>query len=277
MSSIIIREYLNKDESILHSIASEKYAEALSGYSREKIKVAEYEGKVVGYSYASIRSGEGMMSFVFVNVSPEYRQHGIGSALYNEVEKRCMEVGSKAIFTSYYDKIDTDSFIKKHHFTYSTSSSFMKYSNGLIPETECNIRKYTDDDYVKFDDIWSRGTYEMHKRIGLPVSDLTGPNEDTRQQFLSNADHMYLFESDGQIVGVGSIDGANIGCLAVDIKLNNRGYGTTLAIFLTNQILKCGYSNAFLYCETGNDNARHIYENIGYMVLYTQYDSIKYL
>jgi ribosomal protein S18 acetylase RimI-like enzyme len=55
-----------------------------------------------------------------------------------------------------------------------------------------------------------------------------------------------------------------IGSLAVDRACAGRGYGTRLAAFLTNEIIRRGNSKPCLYCELGNDNALHVYRKIGF-------------
>jgi predicted GNAT family acetyltransferase len=151
----------------------------------------------------------------------------------------------------------------------------MKYAGELIPESKYNIRKYKDEDYMRFAEIWICGMNELHKRIGLPVDEATEPNEDYREHYKNSADNHFVIEDEGLIAGVGGIDGNMIGSLAVDTNLYNHGYGTALAIFLTNEILKRGNNEAYLHCETGNDNAFHVYEKIGYRKLYKVYWSVK--
>ena len=63
--------------------------------------------------------------------------------------------------------------------------------------------------------------------------------------------------------------------LAVDIEINNKGYGTALAIFMTNEILNRGNSKAYLCVESKNANAYHIYEKIGYKAIENVYGASK--
>jgi ribosomal protein S18 acetylase RimI-like enzyme len=135
--------------------------------------------------------------------------------------------------------------------------------------------KYKDEDYMRFAEIWIRGINELHKRIGLPVDEATEPNEDYREHYYNNADNHFVIEDEGLIVGGGGIDGNMIGSLAIDTNFYNHGYGTSLAIFLTNEILRRGNKEAYLHCETGNDNAFHVYEKIGFRKLYKVYWSVK--
>lgn len=274
MNNIIIRKYTQQDESSIVNMTLGKYMDELKGYSRDKIMIAEYNGIVTGYSYTSL--GAVGYYFVFVYVFTEYRRRGIGTTLYLESESRCQKEGCKQIFSNYYEQKGTDEFVKRFNISYTTSSDIMKYSGCLVPKKEYTIRQYKDEDYMRFQDIWSRGSYEMHKRIGLPVKEPDDfINETYREQYREDANNFFILETDEQIVGGGSITDNWISSLAIDITLNNQGYGTALTIFLTNEILRRGYNEAFLSCETGNDNALHIYEKVGYKKLYTDYWAIK--
>lgn len=273
MGDMIIRNYMKQDETSIVNMTSGKYSDELKGYSREKIMIAEYEGIVGGYSYVS--SGAVGYFFVFVYVAPEYRRRNVGTKLYLEAEKRCLKAECNEIFTTYYEKDGTEKFVKKLGATYTTSSHIMKYSGGLISEKEMTIRQYKDEDYLRFHYIWSYGSHEMHKRIGLPVKEPFKMEEIYREQYHNDRDNLYVLERDGQIIGVGGILGNSIGCLAVDIHYNNHGYGTALAAYLTNQIIQRGNNEVYVTCEIGNDNALHIYEKIGYKKLYREYWAIK--
>lgn len=271
----MIRKYTEQDEKTIVSMTFGKYAEELKEYSRDKIMIAEYEGNVTGYSYTSL--GAVGYYFVFVYVFTEYRRRGIGTELYSEAEARCLKEECKEIFSNYFEKNGTDQFVRRLTFSYTTSSDILKFSGSFVPEKEHTIRQCKEEDYLRFQNIWSRGSYEMHKRIGLPVEDPLENDETYREQYCNDVKNSFALEIDEHIIGVGSITGNRVSCLAVDMSYNNCGYGTALTIFLTNEILKRGNKEAYITCETGNDNALHIYEKIGYKKLYTDYWAIKKL
>lgn len=59
-------------------------------------------------------------------------------------------------------------------------------------------------------------------------------------------------------------DHSGIGALAVDRAYSGNGYGTRLAAFLTNECISRGTKAPLPCCETGNENAMHVYQKIGY-------------
>ncbi len=273
MMNITIRKYTSEDESALLRMSEGKYLEDYANYSRDKLTVAEYSGNAVGYCYIS-EGGDADSFYVLVYVSHEHRRRGIGTALYQAAEAQCQSAGCKQIYSNYYDQA-VNEFVKHFNVSYTTSSDILKYSGSLLPEGEFNIRRYKDADYSRYHYLWSYEVHEMHKRIGLPVEEFKGIDDTNRSDYSEN--DTFILEAGGEIIGGGGISGDSIGHLAVDANASNRGYGTAIATFLTNEILRRGNKCAYLTCETGNANALHIYEKIGYKKQYTDYWAIKYM
>ncbi len=88
-----------------------------------------------------------------------------------------------------------------------------------------------------------------------------------RIDYIRNLHFSYVIEDNGRLVGMGTLfdDNSGIGSLAVDSHYWGRGYGTKLASFLTRECMQRGNRAPCLYCETGNENAMHIYKKIGYI------------
>ena len=131
------------------------------------------------------------------------------------------------------------------------------------------IRQCRADDYPAAPDLWSREYADMHKRIGLPFErhELTeAERKQEYDQFVQNLRNSFVIESDGKIIGFGTLfdDNSGIGSVAVDRGYAGRGYGTKLTAFLTNECIMRGNNAPCLYCESGNDDAMHIYRKIGY-------------
>lgn len=275
MSEIMLRKYTENDEPALVSMTTgSDYAEDPVGTNREKLTIAEYNGTVAGYSYANICSGE---SHIFVYVSPEYRRRGIGTVLYNEAETRCHEADGESVFSQYYGSENGVGFAYKLGFSYTRKSDYMKYTGGIMPEIKYAIRKYRDEDYLRCNYIIARGFHELRVSIGVADSKMSSPSEEIRKRYHDMADNYYVMEDGGQIIGCGCIDGNEIGTVAVDMDLNNRGYGRALSTFLTNEIIRRGNDAAYIWCEAGNNHARHIYDIIGYREVCTKYFPVKNL
>ena len=278
MPEIILRKYTADDESVLKKYFANKdnrhYVKEIDDWSRDKFTVAKYNGVVAGYLLASIDTGNCQ---AFIYVSPEYRRHGIGTVLCHEAGRLCSEKGEKEMWGYYYD-IDTIKFTDKLGFYFTTSSVYMEYTSGIIPEQNRyvirNCKECTREDYYRWQYIWNKGFHEMRVRIGYPDSKMTEITEEGFQNFIESDDN-FMLENGGKIVGHGVISGNEIGALGVDTEEFNKGYGTALAIFMTNEILKRGHKIAHSMCETKNYNSRHVHEKIGYRITDTSYCSFK--
>ena len=135
---------------------------------------------------------------------------------------------------------------------------------------ETGIRQAKSEDYPTAPDIWGKEYTAMHKRLGLPFEQKEMTEEECKEDFkifLQMLNLYFVMEVDGLIVGMGTLfdDDSGIGGLAVDEAYAGKGYGTRIAAFLTNECIRRGCHNPCLYCETGNDNAMHIYKKIGYV------------
>ena len=117
--------------------------------------------------------------------------------------------------------------------------------------------------------------HEMRVRVGYPDSTPYEPTEKDRQSFIDNLDSSYVLEENGRIVGHGVITDYTIGLIAVDTESSNKGYGTALAIFMKNEILRRGHKAAYSHYEAKNANSRHVHQKIGYIETEIAYCSFK--
>jgi len=285
MFEIIIRKYKADDEAALRNIvsaANHNYIENLAEYERGHISIAEYNGVIAGYLWARLGTGNCQ---VFIHVAPEYRRHGIGTALYNEAERQCREKNENELYSSQYYDEDYETgkaFADSVGCQFVSGSTYMINKTGILPEDEEKrrmIREYREEDAARVHQIVARGFNDLNIRLGYPnymciLNDEL--NEERRKEYNELAkDGAYVLEDGGEIVGYGCIGGKNIGSLAVDTSKNNNGYGKTLALFMTNELFRRGNETAELWCEYGNDNARHIYYSLGYREIETGYTSFK--
>lgn len=248
MSEIFIREYEVGDDVGFEGEAEDCF-------------VAEYGGVLAGYMWFSCASMN-FQAFLFVN--PEYRRRGIGSALWSKIVEICREKSEQEIWGMYYEKVGRD-FASKIGCYYTSSSVFMEYSGGCLAgqNKAKDIRKCRAEDFSCCQLLWNKGFYETQVRIGNPRAKMYVSTSEDEENFVKNLDNSYVVEADGCIVGYGTIDGDKIGALAVDTEMGNKGFGTALMVFMTNEILKRGNKIAGLWCEAKNANARHVYKKSG--------------
>ena len=250
------------------------YVKDIDDWSRDKFTVAEYNGVIAGYLFASIATGNCQ---AFIYVSPEYRQRGIGTELCKEAERLCRDKGEKEIWGYYYD-IETTKFADKLGSYFTTSSVDMEYTGDIIPEQKRdmihNCKECTKEDYFRWQYIWNKGMHEMRLRAGYPDSKMPEISEEGFEDFIES-DSNFILKDGGKIVGHGVISDNEIGALAVDTELHNKGYGTALLLFMTNEILRRGHKTAYSRAESKNFNSRRVHEKIGYKITDTSYCSFK--
>ena len=277
-AKIIIRNYKSGDEAALINAAKNDNPRCLEDLAsdRSQLAVAEYDGVVAGYLWTTVYMGHCQ---AFIYVSPDYRRRKIGTALCHEAEKRFREqTDIKEMWGFYYD-FETIKFIDKLGFYFTTSTLEMEYRGPLLPEQKREmIRKCKEEDFLRCCHIWDKGCHETRVNDGYPDSVQEGPTGEKRRQFADSLDDSYVLEENGKIVGTGCIAWNNyIGSLAVEKESANKGYGTALAVFMTNEILRRGHGFAGVSCGAKNSNARHIYDKIGYKITETLYASFKKL
>ena len=202
-------------------------------------------------------------------VKPEYRRQGIGTYAYRQAEIKLKEFGGNW-WSSYPELEAADRFAMHVGFDYTNTNSYLVYDGRSLTVDETGIRLAKSEDYPTAPDIWGKEYAAMHKRLGLPFEQKEMTEEERKEDFkifLQMLNLYFVMEVDGIIVGMGTLfdDDSGIGGLAVDEAYAGKGYGTRIAAFLTNECIRRGCPNPCLYCETGNDNAMHIYKKIGYV------------
>jgi mycothiol synthase len=240
----------------------------------KRLVVAESDGALAGFACASPFSGD---CRVFVFVAPEFRRQGIGTMLYAWAERQARRARCKGLWSTYYDREESEGFVRKIGYDRLTGNDYMRCAGDLLPEKDFAIRNYADSDFDRVFFITSHAWHDLRLRTGVTDSKVHEESREIRRSYRRHADTGYVLEDNGQLVAYGSFGGDMIGSVCVDPALYNRGYGRAMAIFLTNEILRRKNGAAYLWCEHGNDNARHIYESLGYETQYTGWSPIKKL
>ncbi len=269
MDSIVLKKYTASENDAVKAITEPTYHNTFDGFKEETIQLIYKQDTLVGWIHLHIPEVFIHSGFVFVYVMPEYRRQGIGTYAYRQAEKKLKEFGGNW-WSSYPELEAADRFAMHVGFDYTNTNSYLVYDGRNLTADETGIRQAKSEDYPTAPDIWGKEYAAMHKRLGLPFEQKEMTEEERKEDFelfLQLLDRYYVMEVDGIIVGMGTLfdDDSGIGGLAVDEAYAGKGYGTKMAAFLTNECIRRGCSNPCLYCETGNDNAMHIYKKIGYV------------
>lgn len=269
MEYIVLKKYTATEKEDVKAITEPTYHNTFDGFKEETIQLIYKQDTLVGWIHLHIPEVFIHSGFVFVYVKPEYRRQGIGTYAYRQAEIKLKEFGGNW-WSSYPELEAADRFAMHVGFDYTNTNSYLVHDGRNLTMDETGIRQAKSEDYPTAPDIWGKEYAAMHKRLGLPFEQKEMTEEERKEDFkifLQMLNLYFVMEVDGIIVGMGTLfdDDSGIGGLAVDEAYAGKGYGTRIAAFLTNECIRRGCHNPCLYCETGNDNAMHIYKKIGYV------------
>ena len=269
MEYIVLKKYTATEKEAVLAITELTYHNTFDGFKEETIQLIYKQDTLVGWIHLHIPEVFIHSGFVFVYVKPKYRRQGIGTYAYRQAEKKLKEFGGNW-WSSYPELEAADRFAMHVGFDYTNTNSYLVHDGRSLTVDETGIRQAKSEDYPTAPDIWGKEYATMHKRLGLPFEQKKMTEEERKEDFkifLQMLNLYFVMEVDGIIVGMGTLfdDDSGIGGLAVDEAYAGKGYGTRIAAFLTNECIRRGCPNPCLYCETGNDNAMHIYKKIGYV------------
>lgn len=269
MNNITFKKYEAADESKIALITEPSYYEIFKGFSKKTVSLVTRDSEIVGWYYLTIPESSLYSGFVFIYVAVPYRRKGIGRYIYQKCKEKLDVIGCNH-WSSYPESEISDKFALSIGFDYTNTNSYLVHSGELVAGSEEGIRKCRIDDYPTAPDIWSKEYAAMHSRIGVPYEQKELSDAERKEEFedfCNNIDNYFVLEVDSKIVGMGSLfeDSSGIGSLAVDSAYAGKGYGTRLAVFMTNESIRRTGKAPCIYCESGNDDAMHIYKKIGYV------------
>ena len=269
MNDIVLEKYVPTEKEAVKAITEPACYHIFESFKEETIQLIYRQNTLVGWMHLHIPEFFLHSGFVFVYVMPVHRTQGIGTFAYRQAEKKLKEFGGNW-WSSYPESEAADRFALHVGFDYTNTNSYLVHDGRSLAVDESGIRQAQAKDYPAAPDIWGKEYAAMHERLGLPVEHKEMTEEERKEDyayFLRLLKDYYVMEIDGKIVGMGTLfdDNSGIGALAVDAACAGKGYGTRIAAFLTNECMRRGCPNPCLYCETGNDNAMHVYQKIGYV------------
>ena len=110
-------------------------------------------------------------------------------------------------------------------------------------------------------------------RVGtgcFPDSQVGEPSEESRKRWLKDAKDEYILELDGEIVGCADVYEEELDTVSIKISHQGKGLGTAFIKYMTNLLIDRGVKEPVLWCVVGNNNARHIYDSLGYKEVFCE-------
>ena len=234
--------------------------EEISENSKELFAIRSGD-TVVGLSYISDEA----RAFVYVYIFPPYRKQGFGELALIAAEQQIKTTPLERIATAYNSSSAAAKRLsEKHGYVKKYASALMEYRGDAFEEPDLPVRKYRDEDFEAAAILSAEAFHVMRLSTGcFPDSVVAQATEEDRKYCAENAENEYVVELNGEIVGYGAIDGAEIDEVSIKIPHQGKGLGRAFVKFLTNRVLEKGEVPT-LWCVVGNVKARNLYDSLGY-------------
>ena len=171
---------------------------------------------------------------------------------------------------TYYNDNDNAAkiFAEKYGYVKKYASDYMVYSKSPFETEPAPVRQYLDTDYSEAHSFYAEAFHIMRLGTGcFPESVPEAPNEQMRKYWSDTDFERLVYLIGEEIAGYAHIVGDEIGSVSVKPAYQGRGIGEKFLKHIVNKLLDEGYKKIYLYCVVGNNNAKHLYEKLGFETL----------
>jgi len=234
-----------------------------------KILVHEQD-MIRGFAYATVTTNDANEREIHIRlyVEPQSRSIGIGTALYNELERYL--IGLDADLLTAYIRDDcnkSSSFCYKMGFEKWWGSPELLYSGANFPDVDLNLIKYEDTYFEQYVKVVQESYYELQKANDLKPHITT--KDIVLKYKLNNKENVFIALENEQLVASVTIGKGTIDNLMVSPDFQGKGYGKQALRFGVNELLKQGYNEVRICYMEGNTSAEKIYFSLGFKHLHT--------
>ena len=229
------------------------------------------DDKIIGLAYIDdVEDDE--EPYFSIYIFKEYRNKGYASSVLKQIEHKYEGSKAKSITAIYgYHNVVAKNFLLKHGYTLTWASTNMQYSGDRFEEVDLPIRQYQDED---FDQAFKLSAEAFHRmRVGtgcFPNSVVSTPHEKSKEHWLKEAENEFVIDQNGEIVGYSHLEEKEIASISIKISEQGKGLGKKFVKSITNTLIDRGVKEPLLWCVVGNNNARHIYDSLGYKEIYCE-------
>ena len=249
--------------------ANPDFSDAVTESGDDVYSIA-HKGTTVGL--ALMKGGRN--AFLYVYVFPAYRGRGLGKAAALLLEHKLCADKPEDILTSYRsDDPPAHAFAKAFGYTKVFLSDHMVYSGSLFDLDSVSVRQYRDEDYMVAHSLYSEAFHQMRLSTGcFPDSVLVPPSDKSRKNWEKTANERLVYVQKTEIVGFAHVRDGEICSVAVKTDHQGQGIGKAFVKHIVSMLLSDGHKGVSLDCLVGNDNARHLYDGLGFIQVYrTEY------
>lgn len=265
---IIIHKTLNPREYLAKIDMDEADADFSGAVSEndEDIYSIIYQGSTVGLALLESDCN----AFLYVYIFPEFRGRGFGKTAVLLLEQKLRESELVDISTCYRSEDPIAcAFAESCGYKKEFSSEYMVYSGPLFENVIAPIRQYQDEDYLEAHSLSSEAFHLMRLSTGcFPNSVPDPPSEETRKYWAETMNERLVYMLENEIVGYAHTQGNEISDVSVKPSCQGKGIGKRFLKYIINMLINNGHTRIFLYCVVGNDRARHLYDELGFVPIY---------
>ncbi|MCH4886226.1 GNAT family N-acetyltransferase [Acidaminobacter sp. JC074] len=216
-----------------------------------------------------IQIEQGKHAYLYVYIDPKYRNKGLGQRALEIGEDMIDKDQAELILTMY--KLDTDiskAFAIKNAYLRKFSSTYMTYNGDKFECGDLPVRQYKDDDYESAHELYARAFHEMRLSTGdFPDSIIEKPSTQMKEHWHKTSKDRLVYTKSKEIVAYAHLEGKELSSVSVKTSHHNQGIGSGFIKYICNQILD-EHDCVDLFCVVGN-KARHLYDKLGFKVVYT--------
>lgn len=235
------------------------------------LKILIHEQDTIrGLAYATVSTNDANEQEIQIRlyVEPQYRNKGIGTALYNELESYLN--GLEANLLTAYIRADCSypsSFCHKMGFEKWWVSPELLYTGDSYPEVDLKFEKYEDTYFEQYVKVVQESYYELQKANDLKPYIAT--KDIVLKYKLNNKENVFIALENEQIVASVTIGKGTIDNLMVSPDFQGKGYGKQALQFGVNELLNKGYDEVYICYMEGNTSAEKLYFSLGFEHLHT--------
>lgn len=253
-----ILEITNKEQRTFESSAIMELQEI------SKIFIVWEDGGIKGFAYAIETNKEERKWSIQLYVEPNERRKGIGSLLYQEIEK-CIEDERPSVIVSEarVDLDDPSSFYLKLCYKKWYGTTEMHYRGASQPTVDMEFINYEDKYYEQYMKCRQDCFYELRKDNDIQPY-IVPLSEEDRKIILSEKEYIYIAFDDNNLIGAITIKDGYLDRIIVSPSYQGKGFGKKITQFGINQTIREGKSAVQLSCIEGNKIAEKLYKSLGF-------------
>lgn len=222
--------------------------------------------KVIGIAYIDDDDD----AYITINIFKAYRNKGYGTEALKQVENMIVKANKITAIYCWHNEI-AKQFLIKRGYKPTWASTMMKYNGPKFEMPSLQVRQYKDEDYTEAFYLAAEAFHRMRVGTGcFPDSQVGEPSEESRKRLLKYANDEYILELNDEIVGYADVDDEELDTVSIKITHQGKGLGKAFIKYMTNLLIDRGVKEPTLWCVVGNNNARHIYDSIGYKEVFCE-------